>query len=48
MTAYLGGAVATHVRISDPGYPAAVIMGIIVWAGLYLRDHRVRAVFPVR
>jgi hypothetical protein len=48
MTAYLGGAVATHVRVSDPGYPMAVVMGIIVWAGLYLRDERVRALLPMR
>ncbi len=34
MTGYLGGAVATHVRIGDPGYPLALVMGIFVWARL--------------
>jgi uncharacterized membrane protein YoaK (UPF0700 family) len=48
MTGYLGGAVATHVRIGDPGYPAALVMGILVWAGLYLRDERLRALLPLR
>ena len=48
MTGYLGGAVATHVRISDPGYPAAIVMGIFVWAGLYLRDHRLRDLLLLR
>ena len=48
MTGYFGGAVATHLRISDPGYPAAIIMGIFVWAGLYLRDQRLRELLPLR
>lgn len=48
MTAYLGGAVATHVRIGDPGWPMAVVMGIFVWLGLYLRDERVRELVPLR
>ncbi len=48
MTAYFGGAVATHIRISDPGYPMAIIMGILVWFGLYLRDERLRALVPLR
>lgn len=48
MTGYLGGAIATHVRIGDPGWPAALILGILVWAGLYLRDERVRALLPLR
>ncbi len=48
MTGYLGGAVATHVRIGDPGYPMALLMGTLVWAGLYLRDERVRELVPLR
>jgi hypothetical protein len=47
MTGYLGGAVATHVRIGDPGYPIALVMGIFVWAGLYLRDERLRELLPL-
>src|SRR5688572_27416476 len=37
LTGYLGGAVATHVRIGDP-FIAPVILGVLVWLGLYWRD----------
>jgi hypothetical protein len=37
LTAWLGGAVATHVRIGDPFY-FPIITGVFVWAGLLLRD----------
>src|SRR5262245_48266691 len=37
LTGYLGGAVATHVRVGEPFF-AAVLLGILVWGGLYLRD----------
>ena len=47
LTGYLGGAVATHVRIGDP-YIAPVIMGVMVWGGIYLRDARIRALMPYR
>ncbi|MBI5608460.1 MAG: DoxX family protein [Deltaproteobacteria bacterium] len=47
LTGYLGGAVATHVRVGDP-FVAPVIFGVVVWAGLYFRDARVRAVLPLR
>jgi hypothetical protein len=47
LSAYLGGAVATHVRIGDP-FIAPVVLGLLVWAGLYLRDERVRALVPLR
>jgi hypothetical protein len=46
LTGYLGGAVATHVRIGDPLFShvlAPVYMGVLIWGGLYLRDDRVRA-----
>ena len=48
MTAYLGGAVATHVRIADPGWPLAVVSGVCAWIGLYLREERLRALVPLR
>ena len=48
VTAYLGGAVATHVRVGDPGWPMAVIVAFIFWIGLYLRDERLRALVPIR
>ena len=47
LTAYLGGAVATHVRASEPWF-IPVIVGVLVWLGLYLRDPRVRALVPLR
>lgn len=42
LTGYLGGATATHVRIGDPFIPP-IIVGVLVWVGLFLRDARLRA-----
>lgn len=47
LTGYLGGAVALHVRVHEPFF-AAVIFGIVIWAGLVMRDTKVRAVLPLR
>ena len=47
LAGYLGGATATHVRIGDPFIPP-VIVGVLVWLGLYLRDGRLRALVPLR
>jgi hypothetical protein len=47
VTGYLGGATATHVRISDPFLPP-VIAGVLAWLGLYLRDTRLRSLIPLR
>jgi DoxX-like family len=48
MTGYLGGAVATHVRVGDPGFLTPLVLGIFTWAGLYLRDPRLRQLIPLR
>jgi hypothetical protein len=48
VTGYLGGAVATHVRILQPVFPAPAVLGALAWLGLYLRDPRVRALLPLR
>jgi hypothetical protein len=51
LTGYLGGAVATHVRISDPLFSHAlfpVYFGVATWAGLVLRDARLLTFIPVR
>src|SRR2546423_2702808 len=48
VTGYLGGAIATHVRIGDPAFVSPLALGIFAWAGLYLRDHRLRALIPLR
>jgi DoxX-like family len=47
LTGYLGGATATHVRVGEPFF-FPVILGVLVWLGLYLRDDRVRALLPWR
>ncbi len=47
LTGYLGGAIATHVRIGDPWY-GPFVFGVFVWLGLYLRDPRLRALLPLR
>lgn len=48
-TGYLGGAVATHVRVQDYGSAIApLFLGIFVWAGLFLRDERLRELLPLR
>jgi len=51
LTGYLGGAVATHVRIGSPLFSHVlfgVYLGLFVWGGLYLRDARIRALIPIR
>jgi hypothetical protein len=48
MTGYLGGATATNVRVGDPSYIMTVILGVMVWGGLFLRDPRVRTLIPLR
>jgi hypothetical protein len=50
LTGYLGGAVATHVRIGDPSFKiiAPILFGAMIWGGLYLRDERLRALLPLR
>lgn len=50
LTGYLGGAVATHVRVGDPSSKiiAPILVGALVWVGLYLRDKRLRALIPFR
>lgn len=51
LTGFLGGAVATNLRIGNPLVShvlAPVYVGLMVWGGLYLRDARLRALIPVR
>ena len=49
LTGYLGGAVATYVRMGEP-YPVLVPLStsMIAWAGIYLRDERLRSLLPFR
>jgi DoxX-like protein len=46
LTAYLGGATATHVRIGDPFF-IPIVLGILIWLGLYFRDPRLRSLVPL-
>jgi hypothetical protein len=49
MTGYLGGAVATHLRIADTARAAIpLVEGLLVWGGLYFRDSRIRQLVPFR
>jgi hypothetical protein len=48
LTAYLGGATAAQARIESPNFLFSVMMGVLVWLGLYLRDERLRALVPLR
>ena len=43
LTGYLGGAVATQVRVEDPWFLLPAFFGVLAWGGLFLRDGRVRA-----
>src|SRR6266850_5801342 len=49
LTGYLGGAVATHVRVGAGAFPIVfpIIFGVLIWGGLCLRDERVRTLIPV-
>ena len=51
ITGYLGGAIATHVRIGSPLFSHilfGVYLGLMLWGGLWLRDPQLRALFPFR
>lgn len=45
LTGYLGGAVATHVRVSNTLFTILfpMMVGVLIWGGLYLRNDRLRA-----
>ncbi|HEV3331895.1 MAG TPA: DoxX family protein [Bryobacteraceae bacterium] len=47
MAGLMGGATATNVRVSNPSWIVTVILGVLVWLGLYLRGVRLRALIPV-
>jgi len=50
LTGYLGGAVATHIRVGGTEFEKLfpIIMGVFVWGGLYLRDASLRRLIPLR
>src|ERR1700754_166791 len=51
MTGYLGGAMASHVRIGSPLFTHTLFglyLGLMVWGGLWLRDSNLRSLIPFR
>lgn len=51
LTGYLGGAIASHVRIDSPLFTHTLFglyLGLIVWGGLWLRDSTLRSLLPFR
>jgi len=51
LTGYLGGAIATHVRIGSPYFTHTffpIYVALLVWGGLFLREDRLRALVPLR
>lgn len=47
LTGYLGGATATHLRIGEPFF-MPIVLGVLIWGGLFLRDDQLRALIPLR
>ena len=50
ITGFLGGAIATHIRIASPLFSHTlfgVYIGLFVWGGLWLRNTKLRAMFPI-
>jgi hypothetical protein len=51
LTGYLGGAIATNVRVGNPLFSYVlfpVYVAVLIWGGLFLRDGQLRALFPCR
>lgn len=51
LTGYLGGAIATHVRVDNPLFSHVlfpVYVAALLWGGVYLREPRLRALVPLR
>lgn len=47
LVGYLGGATAVHVRLEEPFW-IPIVMGVVIWLGLYLREPRIRQLVPLR
>jgi hypothetical protein len=47
LTGYTGGTICTHWRVGDPFF-IQILLGILVWLGLYLREDRLKELIPVR
>jgi uncharacterized membrane protein YphA (DoxX/SURF4 family) len=47
LAGYMGGAILTHLRVGDPFF-VQIIVGLLVWLGIYLREDRLKALIPLR
>ena len=50
LTGYFGGAMATHIRLDNPLFSHVlftVYLGILMWGGLWLRNRKLRELFPI-
>ncbi|WP_267551059.1 DoxX family protein [Rhizobium rhizogenes] len=50
-TGFFGGAICTHFRLGEVGSPPqliSLVLGIMAWGGLYLRDRWIRDLLPIR
>lgn len=47
LTGYFGGATLTHIRIGEPFF-APIVVAVLAWGGIFLRDERLRALLPLR
>lgn len=47
LTGYLGGAILTHWRVGD-WVILHIVLGLLIWLGIYLREDRLKALIPVR
>jgi DoxX-like family len=47
LTGYLGGAISTHLRLGE-SVAIHVVIGLLIWGGLYFRERRLREILPVR
>ena len=48
ITGYMGGAIATHLRVGDHFILPHIVIGVLVWLGVWLRDPRLRSLLPLR
>lgn len=50
LTGYLGGAIAAHVRIGNgfDEFVMPVMLGVLVWGGIFVRDSRLRVLLPLQ
>ncbi len=47
MAGYIGGAICTCWRVGDP-FAVQIVLGILLWLGLYLREPRLKDLIPIR